>query len=55
MVGNTPREIIIRIRVVDDRTLVKLTGLIPGNATYDRLVNRAARQFTASVLLPPPH
>jgi prepilin-type N-terminal cleavage/methylation domain-containing protein len=55
MVGNTPRQVVIRIKVVDDRTLVKLTGLIPGNATYDRLVNRAARQFTASVLLPPPH
>jgi prepilin-type N-terminal cleavage/methylation domain-containing protein len=55
MTGNTPRQVTIRIKVVDDRTLVKLTGLIPGNATYDRLVNRAARQFTASVLLPPPH
>ena len=55
MTGNTPRQVVIRIKVVDDRTLVKLTGLIPGNATFDRLVNRAARQFTASVLLPPPH
>jgi type II secretory pathway component PulJ len=53
--GNTPREVIIRIKVVDDRTLVKLTGLSPGNTTYDRLVNRAARQFTASVMLPPSH
>jgi hypothetical protein len=55
MVGNTPRQVIIRVKVVDDRTLVKLTGLFPGNATFDRLVNRAARQFTASVLLPQPH
>lgn len=54
-VGNAPREVIIRIKVIDDRTLVKLTGLSPGNATYDRLVNRAARQFAASVMLPPPH
>lgn len=53
--GNAPRQIIIRIRVVDDRTLVKLAGLSPGNPTYDRLVNRTARQFTASVMLPPPH
>jgi prepilin-type N-terminal cleavage/methylation domain-containing protein len=53
--GNAPRQVIIRIKVVDDRTLVKLAGLSPGNATYDRLVTRAARQFTASVLLPPPH
>lgn len=55
MFGNTPREVIIRIKILDNRTLVKLTGLVPGNATYGRLVNRAARQFTASVLLPPPH
>jgi type II secretory pathway component PulJ len=54
-VGNAPRQIIIRIKVVDDRALFKLTGLSPGNATYDRLVSRAARQFTASVLLPPAH
>jgi prepilin-type N-terminal cleavage/methylation domain-containing protein len=53
--GNAPRQVTIRIKVIDDRTLVKLTGLSPGNATYDRLVNRAARQFTAGVLLPPPH
>jgi prepilin-type N-terminal cleavage/methylation domain-containing protein len=53
--GNAPRQIIIRIKVVDDRTLVKLAGLSPGNATYDRLVNRAARQFTASAMLPPSH
>jgi prepilin-type N-terminal cleavage/methylation domain-containing protein len=53
--GNAPRQIIIRIKVVDDRTMAKLTGLSPGNATYDRLANRAARQFSASVLLPPPH
>lgn len=55
MIGNTPRQVAIRIKVVDDRTLTKLAGLSPGNATYDRLVNRAARQFTASVMLPPPH
>jgi prepilin-type N-terminal cleavage/methylation domain-containing protein len=54
-VGNAPRQIIIRIKVVDDRALFKLTGLSPGNATYDRVVSRAARQFTASVLLPPAH
>jgi prepilin-type N-terminal cleavage/methylation domain-containing protein len=54
-VGNTPREVIIRIKVVDDRTLVKLNSVAIGSATYNRLVNRAARQFTASVMLPPPH
>jgi len=51
MLGNTPRKILIRIKVVDDKTLAKLVGLSAGNATYDRLVTQAAREFTASVLL----
>lgn len=55
MIGNTPRQVVIRIKIIDDRTLVKLAGLSAGNATYDRLVNRAAQEFTASVTLPPPH
>jgi prepilin-type N-terminal cleavage/methylation domain-containing protein len=53
--GSTPREVIVRIKVVDDRTLTKLNALTPSNPTYIRLVNRAARQFTASVMLPPSH
>jgi prepilin-type N-terminal cleavage/methylation domain-containing protein len=55
MLGNTPRQVIIRVKVVDDRTLTKLAGLTSGNPIYDRLVARAARQFTASVLLPSAH
>lgn len=55
MLGNTPRQVVIRIKVVDDKTLPKLVGLSPGNATYDRLATQAAREFTASVLLPPAH
>jgi prepilin-type N-terminal cleavage/methylation domain-containing protein len=55
MLGNTPRQVVIRIKVVDDKTLPKLVGLSAGNATYDRLVLQAAREFSASVLLPPAH
>jgi type II secretory pathway component PulJ len=55
MVGNTPRRAVVRIKLVDDRTVAKLNGLLPGNPTYDRLVNRAAREFMADVTLPPPH
>jgi hypothetical protein len=55
MLGNAPREVLIRIKVVDDKTLPKLVGLSPGDATYDRLVARAAREFAASVLLSPAH
>ena len=55
MLGNTPRQVVVRIKVIDDRTLVKLAGLSPGDAIYDRLVNRAARQFAANIQLLPPH
>lgn len=55
MLGNAPRRVVVRLRVVDDRTMTKLAGLNPGNATYDRLVQRAAREFEATALLPPPH
>lgn len=55
MLGNTPREVVVRMKVIDDRALAKVTGLSPGNAVYDRIVNRAAREFTASIMLPAPH
>jgi len=55
MTGNTPREVIIRMKVVDDRALAKMAGLSSGNAVYDRTVKRSAREFTASVMLAAPH
>jgi prepilin-type N-terminal cleavage/methylation domain-containing protein len=55
MLGNTPREVVIRMKVVDDKTLPKLGALSAGTAVYDRLINRAARQFTANVQLLQPH
>ncbi|MEY2561464.1 MAG: hypothetical protein QOG51_1879 [Verrucomicrobiota bacterium] len=55
VLGNTPREVVIRMKVIDDRTLAKLAGLPPGNPVYNRLVNRAAREFTTSVMLPAAH
>jgi prepilin-type N-terminal cleavage/methylation domain-containing protein len=51
MLGSTPRVVVIRIRVIDEKSLAKLAGLSPGNVVYDRIVNRAAREFTASVTL----
>ena len=54
MIGNTPRQVVIRIKVVDDRTLAKIAGFSPGNAIYDRLVTRAAREFNASAMLRAP-
>ncbi len=55
MTGNTPRQVTIRMKVIDDRALAKMAGLSPGNAVYDRIVNRSAREFTASVMLSAPH
>jgi hypothetical protein len=54
-VGNTPRRVVIRIKVVDDRTLVRLNTFAAGSASYNQLVNRAGRDFTADVILLPPH
>lgn len=55
VLGNTPREVVIRMKVIDERALAKVVGLSPGNPVYDRIVNRAAREFTTSVLLPAAH
>ena len=54
MVGKAPRRIIIRLQVVDDRTLAKLAGMTAGSPPYTAIVLRSARQFTAEVSLPPP-
>ena len=55
MLGNTPRRVVVRIKMVDDRTLIRLQTLTVGSAAYTSLVNRAAREFRADVMLPPPH
>jgi prepilin-type N-terminal cleavage/methylation domain-containing protein len=55
MSGNTPRQVVIRIKVVDEKALARLAGLAPGNAVYDRIVAQAARQLTASVMLSVAH
>jgi prepilin-type N-terminal cleavage/methylation domain-containing protein len=55
MSGNTPREVVVRIKVVDGKALAKIIGLSAGNAVYDRIVTRAAREFTASVMLSAAH
>jgi len=55
MIGNTPRKVKLRIRVVDDQTLVKLNLFPASSSVYDQLVSRAAREFTADVALLPPH
>lgn len=55
MIGNTPRQVKLRIKVVDDRTLVKLNLFSAGSSAYNQLVDRSAREFIANVRLLPPH
>ena len=55
MLGNTPREVVIRIKVIDEKALARIAGLAPGNAVYDRIVTRDAREFTATVMLSGAH
>ena len=55
MLGNTPRQVVIRIKVVDEKALARLAGLSPGNAVYDRVVTHSAREFTATVMLSAAH
>jgi hypothetical protein len=55
MLGNTPREIVVRMKVIDERSLAKVAALSPGNAVYDRIVNRRAREFTANIMLSAAH
>lgn len=49
--GKTPRHVILRLKIVDDKTAVTLAALPPG-AAYDRLVREKAREFTADMTLP---
>jgi type II secretory pathway pseudopilin PulG len=46
MVGKTPRRIVLRLKVVDDRTLARMDSL------SDDAITRAAREFHADFRLP---
>ena len=43
--GKTPRRIVLRIKVVHDKTLVRLAGVPVGSATYNDTMKRSAREF----------
>lgn len=51
MSGQTPRRVVLRLKIVDDKTAVTLGAMPPGPA-YDRLVREKAREFTAAITLP---
>jgi type II secretory pathway pseudopilin PulG len=54
MIGKAPRRIVVRLQMVDDRAATQLAGLTVGSASYNLIVQRSARQFTADISLPPP-
>ena len=54
MTGKAPRQITIRLQVVDDRTATQLSAVPSGGTTYDAIVARSARQFSSTVSLSPP-
>ena len=51
MQGKTPCRITLRVKTVDDKTLVRLNALSPGSPAHADLLLRNARDFTADVFL----
>jgi prepilin-type N-terminal cleavage/methylation domain-containing protein len=54
MDGKTPRRIVLRFRVVDDRTATRLASLPAGSAPYEGALRAGAREFFADFSLPSP-
>jgi len=52
MEGKTPRRVVLRLKVVDDRTLVRLAGMPVDSPPYTDTMKRAGRQFFADFSLP---
>lgn len=53
MTGVAPRSIVIRLKLVDDKTAAQLAGIPPGTV-YDSILARSARDFRYEVSLPAP-
>lgn len=54
MTGVAPRRIVIRFKLVDDKTAVRLSALPPGSPAYNSILGQSARDFRYEVSLPPP-
>jgi hypothetical protein len=50
--GKTPRRIVLRLKIVDDRTLVRLAAMQPSSPGYTATMTRSAREFFADFTLP---
>lgn len=53
MEGKTPRRIVLRLKVVDDRTLVRLATMTASSPAYNATLTAAARDFFGEFTLPP--
>ena len=54
MTGLTPRRIVIRLSLVDDKTAAQLAVIDPASSTYAAILSRSARAFLYEVSMPPP-
>lgn len=52
MTGLAPRRIVLRLKLVDDKTASQLANIPPG-PVYDRILARSGRDFFYEVSLPP--
>jgi type II secretory pathway pseudopilin PulG len=55
ILGNTPRRVVLRLKVVDEKTLERLNAVPFGGSIYNQIVSRSAREFTAGISLPSAH
>lgn len=51
--GKRPARLVVRLMMVDDKTLSRLSGSQPGDSRYTEFMRRHAREFTSEVDLPP--
>ena len=51
MAGKPPRRVVLRLRVIDDRTMTRLASVPVNSPTYTRAVQEAARDFFADFRL----
>ena len=51
MEGKTPRRVVIRLKMVDDRTSARLSPMTPNTAPYNATIQASAREFIADFSL----
>ena len=52
MAGRAPRRVVVRLKVVDDRTVARLKTMAAGTAGYDAAIRTSSREFFADFRLP---